>query len=120
MTHVLQHLDAFDRLLWRTPVGYFFEINDKGTTIKQLAPGLDIDHVSLSFQDSKLSLIIKPTEEQRKVWEGTGVDALFGSYSYLIPHEVDSTKIKAKLSKGILEIFLPVGKSGKQIKIETS
>lgn len=73
-------------------------------------PGLDVEHVTLSFEDDVLVLSgEKKTEERSETDRIVATERTFGSFerSVRVPGPVDANAIKASMKNGVLEVVLP-------------
>jgi HSP20 family protein len=73
-------------------------------------PGIEKKDLKLSIREGNLIISGEKTEEKKKEGESyLRVERIYGNFmrSVNLPEEVDSSKITARYSNGVLKIFLP-------------
>ncbi|MBN2367600.1 Hsp20/alpha crystallin family protein, partial [Candidatus Woesearchaeota archaeon] len=123
--------DIFDRffgksLITRDEEGFTPKIevaeDDKSYSVKAELPGLEKDDISVSIDDSILTLKGEKKEEKEEKNKSTYYrETHYGSFLRQIPFhaEIDEGKVNAKFNKGILTLTVPKKevKEKKSIKI---
>jgi HSP20 family protein len=104
---------------WAPAVDIFEKGDD--LVIRAEIPGVDKDDVDISVRNNSLTLRGERKREQeiddRKAYR---LERSYGSFvrSFTLPRSVDSTRISAKYSDGVLDIHLPKSEEAKPKKIE--
>jgi HSP20 family protein len=88
-------------------------------TVTAELPGLTADDVELRIENGVLSLTGEKKEEKTDGTEGHVIERRFGSFerSFTLPRGVDTTKVDAKFTDGVLTVTVPKAASAKPKKI---
>ncbi len=91
-----------------TPLVDIYE-TDEGLTLLADLPGVSADSLELQVQDNKLTLFgrVKPPvpDDAKIIHQEYAVGEFLRSF--ILSEDVDHERITAKLSQGVLEVFLP-------------
>jgi HSP20 family protein len=104
---------------WAPAVDIFEKGDD--LVIRAEIPGVDKDDVDISVRNHSLTLRGERKREQeiddRKAYR---LERSYGNFvrSFTLPRTVDSTRISASYSDGVLDILLPKSEEAKPKKIE--
>jgi HSP20 family protein len=101
--------------------------DEKAYTITAEMPGLEQKDIEVSLSGKTLTLTGQKREETEQKEEGVHIsERAYGSFqrSFTLPDGVDSDKVSAELSKGVLTITLPktpeAQKSQKKIEVKAA
>lgn len=115
---------SFERVISRAPVGVpEMEVYSKnGNLVYRFAiPGVDPKDVDLSVKDHTVTLKIErksPADLKEGDWRVKGFS--YGKYqhSWTLPQDVETDKLNASFTNGVLEITVPVAQKALPKKIE--
>ncbi len=94
--------------------------DDKKVTVRAELPGIDPKDIQLTVEDHHMTLKgEKRSEKKEKGKNDHWAECFYGSFTrtFRLPDTIETTKIKAKLKNGILEITLPKRAESKPKKI---
>ncbi len=89
--------------------------------IRAEVPGLDKNEIDISVEDNRL--VIKGERKREREFNEENayrLERAFGTFmrSFLLPKTVDSSKISASYTNGVLEITLPKAETAKPRKVQ--
>jgi len=91
---------------------YRFYKTDYGYSLEMLVPGFNKENLSVELDDNKIFI-----KGETKYEDDTLMSELcksFISKKFIIPHDVDTSKIDADITDGVLSIKLPFTKKNKK------
>jgi HSP20 family protein len=104
---------------WAPAVDIFEKGDD--LVIRAEIPGVDKDDVDISVQHNSLTLRGERKREQEVSEESAyRLERSYGNFvrSFSLPRTVDSSRISAKYSNGVLDIVLPKAEEAKPKRVE--
>ena len=104
---------------WAPAVDIFERGDD--LVIRAEIPGVEKDDVDISVQNNSLTLRGERKREQEvNVESAYRLERSYGNFvrSFSLPRTVDSSRISAKYSNGVLDIVLPKAEEAKPKKVE--
>ncbi len=104
---------------WMPPVDIFERGDD--LVIRAEVPGLDKNEIDISVEDNRL--VIKGERKREREFNEENayrLERAFGTFmrSFLLPKTVDSSKISASYTNGVLKVTLPKAEAAKPRKVE--
>jgi len=91
---------------------YRFYKTDDGYSLDMLVPGFNKENLSVELDDNKIFI-----KGETKYEDNTLMSELCNSFiskKFIIPHDVDTSKIDADVTDGVLSIKLPFTKKSKK------